>query len=362
MSKNKGKIKINLRDVVELKKYEDISDPSRKNPALAVTIDSDLRLAVYASYKLTKDIYHISEKDKKKKKSKRVFIPYHHRIIKKTWEMYRVLMPIINDSSMPTSEGIRMMEISLLYSFMSMMSNSMLVNVLTSSIPVLIAPSRIMELKPAILKNIIAVSEYSKEWYDEMNIDFIHDEDDDVIDDNEDDEEIGDLIVSGFEKKFEEAKERARKKIREMEDSMAPVIPIVDPSTEEGKSFLKEHSTPLSVTDEDEITEKDKEFLREHAPDKSTAVKRVNEIIKANSLKFNEVFEIYFSDLNEKAQKRLLEFVGISSPSEAWDTTLPIAVCEKDSDPNGNCTCTLVGWWAAPVEPEEANEDPDADK
>lgn len=345
MSKNKGKIKINLRDVVELKKYEDISDPSRKNPALAVTIDSDLRLAVYASYKLTKDIYHISEKDKKKKKSKRVFIPYHHRIIKKTWEMYRVLMPIINDSSMPTSEGIRMMEISLLYSFMSMMSNSMLVNVLTSSIPVLIAPSRIMELKPAILKNIIAVSEYSKEWYDEMNIDFIHDEDDDVIDDNEDDEEIGDLIVSGFERKFEEAKERARKRIREIEDSMAPTIPIVDPSTEEGKAFLKEHSTPLSSSNEDEITEKDKEFLREHAPDKST---------KTNSLKFKEVFEIYFSDLNEKAQKRLLDFVGISSPSEAWDTTLPIAVCEKDSA-SGNCTCTLVGWWT-PVEPNEEND------
>lgn len=349
MSKNKGKIKINLRDVVELGKYEDI-DPTQKNPSLAVTIASDLRLAVYASYKLTKDIYHISEKDKKKKKSKRVFIPYHHRIIKKTWEMYRVLMPIINDASMPASEGIRMMEIGLLYSFMAMMSNSMLVNVLTSSIPVLIAPSRIMELKPAILKNIIAVSEYSKEWYDEMNIDFIHDEDDDVIDDNEDDEEIGDLIVSGFERKFEEAKERARKRIREIEDSMAPTIPIVDPSTEEGKAFLKEHSTPLSSPNEDEITEKDKEFLREHAPDKST---------KTNSLKFKEVFEIYFSDLNEKAQKRLLDFVGISSPSEAWDTTLPIAVCEKDSEANVNCT--LVGWWA-PAESEEAIEEPDTDK
>ena len=338
MSKTKGKIKINLRDVVELGKYEDI-DPTQKNPSLAVTIASDLRLAVYASYKLTKDIYHISEKDKKKKKSKRVFIPYHHRIIKKTWEMYRVLMPIINDASMPASEGIRMMEIGLLYSFMAMMSNNMLVNVLTSSIPVLIAPSRIMELKPTILKNIIAVSEYSKEWYDKMNIDFIHDEDDDVIDDEDEnnDELIGDLITSGFEKRFEEAKERARKKIREIEDSMAPAIPIVDPSTEEGKAFLKEHSTPLSSSNEDEITEKDKEFLRELAPDKKT-----------NSLKFEEVFEIYFSDLNEKAQKRLLDFVGISSPSEAnWDMDiLPIAIYEKGDD----------------AEPEEANEENDTDK
>lgn len=349
MSKTKGKIKINLRDVSELKKYEDV-DPTQKNPALAVTIASDLRLAVYASYKLTKDIYRISEKDKKKKKSKRVFIPYHHRIVKKTWEMYRVLMPIINDASMPTPEGIRMMEISLLYSFMSMMSNNVLVNMLTSTIPVLIAPSRISELKPTILKNIIAVSEYSKEWYD-TNIDFIHDEDDDVIDD--DDEEYSDEEESSsFEKRFEEAKERARKKIREIEDSMAPTIPIVDPSTEEGKSFLREHSTPLPSATEDEITEKDIEFLKEHAPEKST---------KTNSLKFKEVFEIYFSDLNEKAQKRLLDFVGISSPSEAWDTTLPIAVCEKDSDGNVDCTCTFVGWWA-PVEPEEANEEPDTDK
>lgn len=38
-------------------------------------------------------------------------------------------------------------------------------------------------------------------------------------------------------------------------------------------------------------------------------------------------FEIYFSDLNEDAQKRLLEFVGAKSASEMnWDMDiLPIA-------------------------------------
>lgn len=348
MSKTKGKkikAKINLSDVVELKKYENI-DPLKKNPALAVTIDSDLRLAVYASYKLTKDIYHISEKDKKKKKTKRVFIPYHHRIIKKSFEMFRVLMPIINDASIPSSEGIRMMEISLLYSFMSMISNNVLVNMLTSTIPVLIAPSRITELKPTILKNIIAVSENSKEWYDKMNIDFIHDEDDDVIDDDENDDEEDNDEKVGIEKRFEEAKERARKHIRDIEASM---VPIVDPSTEEGKSFLREHSTPISASaTEDEITEKDREFLKEHAPEKTA---------KENSLKFEEVFEIYFSDLNEKAQKRLLDFVGISSASEAnWDMDIiPIAIFEKDADDDsGNCFL-----YTMPTKSTIANEEHD---
>ena len=346
MSKTKGKkkfkVKINFNDVAELKKYENI-DPTQKNPTLAVTIASDLRLAVYASYKLTKDIYRIAEKDKKKKKGKRSFIPYHHNIIKKTWEMYRVLMPVINDASMPASDGIRMMEISLLYSFMSMMSNHLLVDMLVRTIPVLIAPSRIIELKPSILKNIIAVSEYSKEWYDTTNIDFVHDEDDDVIDD--DDEEDNDEKV-GIEKRFEEAKERARKHIRDIEASM---VPIVDPSTEEGKSFLREHSTPItSSATEDVITEKDREFLREHAPEKTT---------KENSLKFEEVFEIYFSDLNEKAQKRLLDFVGISSASEAnWDMDIiPIAIFEKDADDDsGNCFL-----YTMPTKSTIANEEHD---
>jgi hypothetical protein len=250
-------------------------------------------------------------------------------------------MPIINDASIPAPEGIRMMEISLLYSFMSMMSNNVLVNMLTSTIPVLIAPSRITELKPTILKNIIAVSENSKEWYDKMNIDFIHDEDDDENDDEEDNDE-----KVGIEKRFEEAKERARKHIRDIEASM---VPIVDPSTEEGKSFLREHSTPISAsTTEDEITEKDKEFLKEHAPEKST---------NTNSLKFEEVFEIYFSDLNEKAQKRLLDFVGISSPSEAnWDMDIiPIAIFEKDADDDSD-DCFL---YTMPTKSTIANEEHD---
>lgn len=39
-------------------------------------------------------------------------------------------------------------------------------------------------------------------------------------------------------------------------------------------------------------------------------------------------FEIYFSDLNEDAQKRLMEYVGITEPKEAnWDIDMcPIAI------------------------------------
>jgi hypothetical protein len=42
----------------------------------------------------------------------------------------------------------------------------------------------------------------------------------------------------------------------------------------------------------------------------------------------DEVFEIYFSDLNEDAQQRLMDAVGITDPREAnWDNDLvPIAV------------------------------------
>ena len=38
-------------------------------------------------------------------------------------------------------------------------------------------------------------------------------------------------------------------------------------------------------------------------------------------------FEIYFSDLNEEAQKRLLEAVGVTDPAEMnWDIDiLPLA-------------------------------------
>lgn len=41
-------------------------------------------------------------------------------------------------------------------------------------------------------------------------------------------------------------------------------------------------------------------------------------------------FEIYFGDLNEDAQKRLLDAVGVESPKEMnWDTGIfPIALYE----------------------------------
>ena len=46
-----------------------------------------------------------------------------------------------------------------------------------------------------------------------------------------------------------------------------------------------------------------------------------------------KTFDIYFSDLNIDAQKRLMDAVGISSPSEAnWDIDMcPIAIYEFES-------------------------------
>lgn len=46
-------------------------------------------------------------------------------------------------------------------------------------------------------------------------------------------------------------------------------------------------------------------------------------------------FEIYFSDLNEDAQQRLMEAVGITNPKEMnWDINIvPIAIYEYE-DPN----------------------------
>jgi len=46
-----------------------------------------------------------------------------------------------------------------------------------------------------------------------------------------------------------------------------------------------------------------------------------------------KTFDIYFSDLNIDAQKRLMDAVGISSPSEEnWDIDMcPIAIYEFES-------------------------------
>ena len=43
-------------------------------------------------------------------------------------------------------------------------------------------------------------------------------------------------------------------------------------------------------------------------------------------------FEIYFSDLNEDAQQRLMEAVGITNPKEMnWDINIvPIAIYEYE--------------------------------
>ena len=48
-------------------------------------------------------------------------------------------------------------------------------------------------------------------------------------------------------------------------------------------------------------------------------------------------FEIYFSDLNEDAQNRLLKFVGAESPDEMnWDMDiLPVATFEIEEDLGG---------------------------
>ena len=45
-------------------------------------------------------------------------------------------------------------------------------------------------------------------------------------------------------------------------------------------------------------------------------------------------FEIYFSDLNEKAQRELMELVHIKDPSEMnWDIDMsPLAIYETDDD------------------------------
>lgn len=44
------------------------------------------------------------------------------------------------------------------------------------------------------------------------------------------------------------------------------------------------------------------------------------------------IFEIYFSDLNEEAQKEILNFTGITKPEEMnWDIDMaPIALYEND--------------------------------
>lgn len=45
-------------------------------------------------------------------------------------------------------------------------------------------------------------------------------------------------------------------------------------------------------------------------------------------------FEIYFSDLNEDAQQRLMEAVGITDPKEMnWDMDIvPLAIFEFNGD------------------------------
>ncbi len=47
------------------------------------------------------------------------------------------------------------------------------------------------------------------------------------------------------------------------------------------------------------------------------------------------LLEIYFSDLNEEAQKRYLEFQGVSDPSELNAEYSPICVLERDDDESG---------------------------
>jgi len=41
-------------------------------------------------------------------------------------------------------------------------------------------------------------------------------------------------------------------------------------------------------------------------------------------------FEIYFQDLNEDAQKRYLEFQGVSDPLDLNPTLAPIAIIDKE--------------------------------
>jgi hypothetical protein len=40
-------------------------------------------------------------------------------------------------------------------------------------------------------------------------------------------------------------------------------------------------------------------------------------------------FEIFFADLNEEAQKRYLEFQGVSSPEDLNADLAPIAIVDK---------------------------------
>lgn len=43
----------------------------------------------------------------------------------------------------------------------------------------------------------------------------------------------------------------------------------------------------------------------------------------------SDILEIFFSDLTEDAQRRLLEFEGVESPEEMnWDV-VPLAIFEK---------------------------------
>ena len=44
------------------------------------------------------------------------------------------------------------------------------------------------------------------------------------------------------------------------------------------------------------------------------------------------LFEIYFADLNDEAQKRYLEFEGTDDPSELNAEFSPICVLERDDD------------------------------
>ena len=44
------------------------------------------------------------------------------------------------------------------------------------------------------------------------------------------------------------------------------------------------------------------------------------------------LFEIYFDDLNEDAQKRYLEFEGVDDPAELNTEYSPISVLERSDD------------------------------
>ena len=51
-----------------------------------------------------------------------------------------------------------------------------------------------------------------------------------------------------------------------------------------------------------------------------------------------KIFEIYFSDLNEEAQKELLKMVGVETPAEMnWDIDMcPIAIYEVETGSEDN--------------------------